>query len=96
MNTYDVGDEVRCAAAFANSSGTPLDPTAVFCKVRSPSGTVTLYTYGVDAALVRASAGSYYVDVDASQPGKWDYRFWATGTGKTAGESSFYVQFSRF
>ena len=52
MNSYDVGDVVRCWGAFANSAGTAVDPTAVLCKVRKPDGTITTFTYGVDAALV--------------------------------------------
>lgn len=96
MNQYDVGDVVRCAGAFANSAGTAVDPTAVFCKVRKPDGTISTYTYGADAALVRAGAGSFYVDVEATASGIWHYRFYATGTGQAAGEQSFRVRASFF
>ena len=96
MNQYDVGDMVRCTGAFANSAGVAVDPAAVFCKVRKPDGTVTLYTYGADAALVKAAAGSYYVDVSTTAPGVWYYRFYSTGVGQAAGETAFRVRVSSF
>lgn len=96
MNTYDVGDVVRCSGSFVNSSGVVLDPTAVFCKVKKPDGTIVTLTYGVDLALIRDSAGVYYTDVEATSSGFWAYRFYSTGTGQAAGESSFRVQSSSF
>lgn len=96
MNSYDVGDVVRCTGAFANSVGTAMDPTAVLCKVRKPDGTVTTLTYGTDAALVKAAIGSYYTDVVATDAGIWYYRFYSTGTGQAAGEASFRVRKSSF
>ncbi len=96
MNSYDVGDVVRCVGTFANSAGTEVDPTAVLCKVREPDGTVTAYTYGVDAALVKAAVGSYYVDVEATAAGLWAYRFYSTGVGQAAGEAGFRVRVSSF
>jgi uncharacterized protein YfaS (alpha-2-macroglobulin family) len=96
MNLYDVGDLVRCTGAFANSAGVAVDPAAVFCKVRKPEGTVTLYTYGVDGALVKAAAGNYYVDVPITASGVWYYRFYSTGIGQTAGETAFRVRVTYF
>jgi uncharacterized protein YfaS (alpha-2-macroglobulin family) len=94
--SYDVGDVVRCSGAFADSAGVAIDPTAVFCKVKTPSGVVTSYAYGTDAQLVKAGVGSYYVDVEAATTGTYYYRFYSTGTGKTAGEGSFTVRRSVF
>ena len=96
MNSYDVGDVVRCTGAFANRSGVAVDPTAVFCKVRKPDGTITTYTFGTDAALVNAAVGSYYVDVEATAEGIWNYRFYSTGAGQAAGETAFRVRVSSF
>ena len=96
MNSYDVGDVVRCSGAFANSAGAAVDPTAVLCKVRKPDGTITTLTYGVDGALVKAAVGSYYTDVNATEAGIWAYRFYSTGTGQAAGETSFRVRESSF
>lgn len=96
MNIYDVGDVVRCSVAYANSADVAVDPTAVFCKVRKPDGTITQYTYGADAALVKQSPGSYYLDVEATAAGVWYYRFYSTGVGQAAGETSFRVRTSNF
>lgn len=96
MNLYDVGDVVRCTGAFTNNAGVAVDPTAVFCKVRSPDGTITTYTFGADAALVRAAVGSFYLDVEATAAGIWYYRFYSTGTGQAAGETMFKVKVSGF
>lgn len=96
MNSYDVGDVVRCVGNFASSEGVAVDPTAVLCKVRRPDGTIASYTYGADAALVKASAGNYYLDVEATAAGLWAYRFYSTGVGQAAGENVFRVRASNF
>ena len=54
-NTYDVGDQVRVSAVFKNAAGTDTDPTAVTCKVKTPAGAITTYTYGTDAASYSVS-----------------------------------------
>lgn len=96
MNSYDVGDVVRCSGAFTNSAGAAVDPTAVLCKVRKPDGTITAFTHGVDAALVKAAVGNYYLDVEATAAGIWTYRFYSTGAGQAAGETVFKVRESSF
>ena len=96
INNYHVGDLVRCTGTFATAAGVATDPSAVICKVETPDGAETTYTYGVDAALVKAATGVYYVDVNATQAGTWHYRFYSTGTGQAASEQSFWVQPSFF
>lgn len=99
VNTYDLGDLVRCDTSdtpFTNTAGTVIDPAAVFFKVKDPNGTVTTYTYGVDAALVKSAVGTYYVDVNANVAGTWYYRFYSTGSGQAADENSFTVATSQF
>ena len=78
-NVYDVGDLVRCTATFA-TNGTNVDRSAVAFKKKTPSGTSTTLTYGVDGTLVRSATGIYYVDVSATEAGDWSYRFAATGS----------------
>ncbi len=90
-NTYEKGDAVRCSAAFTTSAGVAADPTAVYFQFRTPGGTTTTYTYGVDASLVKSSTGNYYVDVNANAVGQWAYRFYSTGTGQSADEDIFTV-----
>lgn len=95
-NRYDVGDLVRASGSFTNAAGTAVDPTAVFAKYKDPAAAVTTLTYGVDAALVRDSAGNYHVDINANLAGHWCYRFYSTGTGQAAEEGTFIVDPSCF
>jgi uncharacterized protein YfaS (alpha-2-macroglobulin family) len=96
VNTYDLGDLVRCSGAFTNASDAAVDPDTVLFQFRTPSGDITTYTYGVDAELVRDSLGNYHVDVDANEVGEWWVRFYSTGSGQAADELSFEVSESRF
>jgi len=89
--SYDKGDLVRCTAVFTNAAGTATDPGAVFLKVKDPSGNTTIYTYGTDAELLKDSTGNYHIDVDANQSGRWQYRFWSSGSGQAAARGDFIV-----
>ena len=93
---YDINDLVRCTAQFKTTSGTLVDPTAVIFKLKNPAGTVTSFTYGVDADLVRDSLGKYHIDVAVDRVGIWHYRFEGTGTAKAASESKFSIKQSAF
>jgi hypothetical protein len=96
MNSYDKGDLVTVSARFRRSNGSLLDPAAVFCQVKNPAGTITLYTFGTDAALVKDAVGKYHVDINANAVGVWAYRFYSTGNGQTAVEDKFTVKSSNF
>ncbi len=93
---YSTGDLIRVEGSFTNAAGAAVDPTAVFAKYKTPAGVTTTLTYGVDAALVRDSAGNYHIDIDANSEGRWRYRFYSTGTGQSAQEEDFIVQGSSF
>ncbi len=95
-NTYEKGDLVRVSAVFTTAAGANLDPTAVLCQVRRATGATTTYTYLTDAALVKDSSGHYHVDVDANGEGLWYYRWYSTGTGQAADETTFSVEASAF
>lgn len=96
MSSYVIGNQIRVSAAFANSVGVAVDPTVVKCQVYTPAEVATTYTYGVDLAVVRDSAGHYHLDVDANLSGVWRYRWYSTGTGQAAAEGSFDVPASVF
>lgn len=93
INPYDLGDIVRISAAFA-VDGTPTDPTTLTATYRSPAGVKTTLTYGVDSALEQDSVGNYHLDVTASLPGTWRYRFAGTGLAAGVGEGQFFVRAS--
>ena len=51
-----------------------------------PSGTVTVYTFGVDAELVKASTGVFYVDWTFLLAGDHYWRMEGTGAVTAAAE----------
>lgn len=94
MKIYDPGDVARFHATFVASGGGLVDPASVYFFVMSPNGSVS--TYGYPASMVRTATGAYYVDILASQPGDFAYRFrGAPSIGAAAAESVFAVR-SRF
>jgi hypothetical protein len=95
MNAYDKGDLVRVTATFTNSAGAATDPTAVTCRVKSPTAT-TVYVYGTDAALVKDATGVFHLDVSAATAGQWYYRWEGTGAVEQADEGAFVVTASAF
>jgi len=90
-NRYKVGQVARCTGKFRDEDNVLQDPGAVFFHLIDPSNNPTTLQYGVDAALIKESTGSYYVDVDADEEGIFQYRFWSTGVYKTADEDQFEV-----
>lgn len=85
--TYQVGDQVKVAAAFTNAAGAAADPSAVVFRVRAPSGTVTTYTYGTDADVVKTATGAYYLLLTLSASELWHVRAAGTGAVVAADES---------
>ena len=89
---YVEGTLVKCKAEFtAVDTGAYVDPATVTARITNPSGTTTVYVYGVDAALVKDATGRYRVNVNANQNGTWTWRFESTGTYQGAGDSSFFI-----
>ena len=95
-NTYDEGDLIRCSGSFETSASVAVDPTAVYVQIMDPSGGTSTCTYGVEAGVVKAETGKYYVDVDATAYGVWHYNWYSTGTAQGSGEQVFNVRKSAF
>ena len=96
LNEYIMGVVIHTVGTFEDAAGNRVDPAAVFARVKDPAGAVTNYTYGIDAELVRESAGVYYIDTDGDTEGEWWTRVYSTGAGKTADELGFKIKVSRF
>ena len=96
LSTYDKGDLVRVTGTFTDSAGSATDPSVVICQYVDPSGNTVSKTYITDAEVVKDSTGVYHLDIDADEVGSWHYRWYATGTGQSAGENSFNVRNSYF
>ena len=95
-NSYYKGQKVTVTALFKNSVGTLADPSAVYAQYQNPSNEETSLQYGVDDELGKSAVGTYYIDISATTPGTWYYRFYSTGTGQAASEGSFEVAQSEF
>ncbi len=87
---YDIGDVVRCTASITSTGGVYVDPATLILYIRTPSGTTTSYTYGVDPEVVKSAVGQYYIDVSLTEAGQWHHRYVST-TPDASGEDSFHV-----
>lgn len=95
--TYDIGDIVRVKGVFQRKSDLALiDPATVKVRVRNPQRVITVYTYGVDAGVIRSATGTYYLDVTINKVGKWSYRWEGSGANQAAEEKTFEVRPSDF
>ena len=95
-NAYDLGDMVRCSAAFTQNSAA-VDPTTVTFQIRRlPANPITTYTYGVDPELIKDSVGNYHVDYQPDAAGDWCYRYAGTTTYVCAAEKTFRIRDSCF
>lgn len=78
MSTYDVGNKIRVTGTFTDplNSDAAIDPTTVYCTVRSPAGVNTTYQYGVDSEITKSDTGVYYIDLPLTTTGNWSVRWW--------------------
>lgn len=73
--TVYVGQDVVYALTCTDPSGNPADPVGVRFKVKNPSGTVSIYTYGVDDEVQETTAGEVFtLTFDSSTAGRWYVR----------------------
>ena len=94
-NTYFLGELIRVTWTYKNSSGTLIDPTAVFFWLKGPDGSILMFRHGTGTFIVSSSTGTYYADVSVELVGTYSYRAFATGTGQSAIEAECNVR-SRF
>lgn len=80
VNVFPAGQEIRISGSFADASGDPADPTAVFCVVKAPGSDPDVYEYSVDPEVVKDSIGEYYLDQTLSSSGLWVARWYSTGS----------------
>lgn len=86
--SVNIGDRiVLSASAKTVETDTAIDPTTVKAWTRTPTGTVTIYTYGTDGALAKTSTGNYKLTFDVDVAGRWFCGFYSTGIGKAASDN---------
>ena len=93
--TYDIGDRRKLTCEIRDENETLVDPTTLVFTMKKPDATLTTYTYGTDAQLVRDSTGLFHVYWDCATAGKYFYRYAATGNVGAAEESTFTVRASK-
>jgi len=93
MASFDIGDRITLRASFVNLTGIPASPTTVICKVKDPTGAVTIYS-GI--SILNPSVGLFTHDYSIVQEGTYYYRFEGTGIIEAAAESVFLVKDSQF
>lgn len=91
MTDFIVGTLIEIPVSFTDPAGTPTDPDALVFLVAlySPAGAILTYTYGVDSAVVRESAGVYHLEYLVDAVGAYIWRAEATGAVQRAVEGSF-------
>jgi len=88
---FHYGQLVRCECTFSTSD-VSVDPDDVYFAFRAPGdAATTTYHYGVDDEIVKTDTGDYYVDLDASTAGRWQYRWYSTGSGQAGVYREFRV-----
>lgn len=97
IHVYKKGQKVQARCEFKvwdteTAAWVLTDPTTVTCKVRPPSGSVSAYVYGTDAALGKESTGVYVLDLVTNATGEWFFRFEGTGACVAVEESAFKVK----
>ena len=91
MPLINIGDMFRLSANFVDSDNTSTDPNTVTFDMKEPNNTVTTYTFGVNAPLVKDSTGNYHVDWFIALSGIHAYNYTGFGGANAAEEASFIV-----
>lgn len=85
------GNLITSTATFANTSGTPADPTTVTLKYLAPGGTVQTVVYPA-AFITRVSTGVYSAEFDSTGlPGLWVAEWLGTGTVQAANATTWTI-----
>lgn len=97
LNSHvDIGDSVTASVVVTSTAGVATNPTTTVLRIQPPTGSETVLTYGVDAAIVRDSTGHFHADITATEAGAWKLRWKGTGAAIFAEEQSFIVRVSSF
>lgn len=76
--SYDIGNKIRITGTFTDplDSDAAVDPSSVYCSVKTPAEVKTDYQYGVDAEITKSGTGVYYLDLPLDEDGYWYVRWW--------------------
>lgn len=89
-NSFEIGQTVEISASFTAKDGSQVTPASVTLSIKEPDGNVVNVTPQYDGVSL------YFHNYDITQSGKHCYKFFATGSDKSAHESFFFVTESNF
>lgn len=90
---YPLGNLIQVQGVFRDANSNLYDPPVVKISYRTPDGTLTTLVYGTDAEVLKASTGTYTLQIHGNQVGTWYYRWFCDhATVKAADEEKFYVE----
>lgn len=90
---FDVGDTAELSAEFRVTRTNVLtDPAALTVTVKPPTGSNVIYTYGVDAQIVKDATGVYRCLIDCAMSGTYNVYWKGTGAAKAAKSVAFKVR----
>lgn len=92
MAVYNVGQEVRYLGTFRDTAGALTDPGTVRFYWQPPGAIGTVYSYG-DGIVLRAAAGSFYIDRVHTQGGYVTYGWAGTATLTAADYARDFVRY---
>lgn len=95
VDRYLIGQVVRISVAATDADATAADPGGLALLVKSPDGTITTYTYGTAAEVVRTATGAYHADIALDTAGTWRWRWEATAPNAGADEGALTVLASK-
>lgn len=82
---FALGEKVRARVTYTDpDTGALTDPSSVTAVLRTPSGTLTTYTYGVDAVLSKVSTGLYQLVITLAEVGTYKWKWTGSATDKAA------------
>ncbi len=92
MPDFMIGDTARIPVNVTSVATSLIaDPGGLLIRIKKPDGTVTVVTYGSDAALIKDSVGNYHVDQLLDQAGLWRWRWEATAPNQGVVEGALNV-----
>lgn len=84
-NQFSKGATVRVRVTFEDpDTGAVVDPSTVSITVRAPSTTVTTYTYGTDAEVIKEATGKYLYRLNLSEEGTYRWKWTGVAVNETA------------
>ena len=91
MRTYIIGDRIRIVVNIF-IEGAKTDPTELYFYVRTSKKDLLTYKFGVGIFITKQEVGSYYVDYEPDEPGRYFYRWEAKGDVQGSQESGFEIR----